>query len=337
MSFITRLVQRRKMNELIAAWVEFRDVVTSLAGQGKATPEQEKRFLDLKASISSRLPILTLDGSTIGPGQEAQNQVRGMTELLNRYLTLGAGGPVPGDEGDDFLSRWHMHFLYLNQFKGRQREARAPRRTLAPPSIPPGSAGQGFRRVVGRIFDNWLVRFVVQVAILAAVVVIGARLLNIDLKRAPEWGRRVASEWWGKGSDTALQPGAPQPGESGGGPHGTAAGGAPTAQPGSAAASKTAGAGPAASGKGGATQDRTIRINDHTARPKYSVDGSGEFTPPAAPAKIRGGIDKLGSLIPRPVREFFSPVVERWGPEATVAMVGLALLLIGYLIFGRAR
>jgi hypothetical protein len=186
MGLMARLIQRRRLGELIAAWVEYRDVVTSLAGRGKATPEQEKRFLDLKASISSRLPILTAAIPPGSAGQEVQNQVRGMTELLNRHLNLEGGGPAPGDEGDDFLSRWHMHFLYLNQFKGQQKEARPPRRMVAPPSLPPAYSGHGFRRFLGRIFDNWLVRFVVRVAIVAAVVIIGARVLHLDLRQAPE-------------------------------------------------------------------------------------------------------------------------------------------------------
>ncbi|MDZ4804062.1 MAG: hypothetical protein SGI90_04255 [Candidatus Eisenbacteria bacterium] len=333
--------RNRKLDRLIEQWVEYRDTVSRLGGQAGVTPEQERQFLTLKASLSGFLPMLQEGVNQGSLNTEAQANVRGMTDLMNGQLSLSGYTP-----GDDFLNRWHTHYLYLNKYKGISQNAR-PARGMAGSTAPSSMPGDhyyrgGFaHRYIRPIFNNWLTRFVVRMAVVAGIVILVAKVLNVDLRQAPEWGRQVSNDWWGPGDGT---------------PAGTSGGplNAPKTTTNSVGKStrthqdamdsaiqgKAGGSGPIAARKPGTrpiTSDRSIRINAGERSGKYSPDGSDVFTPPQTPGVINDAGAAINRLIPRPVKNFLSPVTQKYGVEVTVAMVGIGLLLLAYMIFGRAR
>ena len=330
MSFIDQLSRRRGLNRLIDQWVEYRDMVSRWSGQEGIPPEAERTFLELKASIAARLPLLQ-DGQ--GPGSissEAQSQAKGMVELMNGQLALVGEGPA-----SDFLNRWHAHYLYLHRFKGQDRHPARPRHVSGAPASMPGDnyyRGSWLYRTLRGLFDNWFTRFVVRLAVVAGLVILVARVLDIDLRHAPEWGRRVAAEWWGPAQPT-----------SGGGPTGAvgqtrqAVGNATRAAEQKVEAGMRAAEGKAAEKPPAGTGRNVVTINGGQPQVKHSVNGTGVFQPPPTPAVIPKARAFFSQFVPRPVREFFHPVSERYGVELTVAMIGIAMLLIAYMIFGRAR
>lgn len=347
MQFLDRMSRNRKLDRLMEQWVEYRDTVSRLGGQVGATPEQENQFLALKASLSALLPMLQESVNQGSLNTEAQANVRGMTDLMNNQISLSGVTP-----GDDFLNRWHTHYLYLNKYKGMTQNAR-PGRGMggsAAPSSMPGSdfyRGGFVHRYIRPIFNNWLTRFVVRLAVVAGLIILVAKVLNVDLRQAPEWGRQVANSWWGPGNGTPVG--------ANGGPlnapkNSTNAVGKSTrthqnamdsaVQGAEKADGSGGGSGPIAAKKPGAkpiTGDRTIRINGGERNTKYTPDGSDTFTPPQTPGVITDAGSAINRLIPRPVKEFLGPVTQKYGVEVTVAMVGIGLLLLAYMIFGRAR
>lgn len=300
MSFLDRMARRRRLDRLIEQWVEYRDTVTRWAGPADPPPEVERKFLELKAMIAAGLA--PLHGPAVpGPaGGEAASHARGMTELMNGQPTLSHGSP-----GDDFLNRWHAHYLYLHRFREQAPSATGPLAASRAPASMPVASGAGGRtssRVIRGLFDNWLTRFLVRAAIVAGLVVLVAQVLHVDLRRLPEWGRRVAAGWESSApATTAVKPA-----------------GRPTAPP-------------AAAG------DRTIRINAARPAGKHSVDDSGIFQPPPAPEFVPKVKRLLQKAIPGPLRDFLRPVSQRYGVELTVAMFGILMLLLAYMIFGRVR
>jgi hypothetical protein len=324
MTIMGRLVQRKKLDGLIASWVQYRDMVTRHTGDSSATPEEERQFLELKGLISSLLPLLVKTVSPGGLHQEVENQVRGMTDLMNRSLTLGGDGSTRPADWNEFLARWHTHYLYLNRFKGQERE-RGPR-PKAPRAPVSGTPAADVHRTVRGLFDNWLTKFVVKVAVLFAMVVLGAKILNVDLSKAPEWGKSVARDWWGPERDLSAKTGP-----------GGASPAAGTTQAGTNARSPAGGSTPA---KENATagQDRTIRIGGSPRSTPYSVDGQETVAAPPLPKAFGKLKEALKRVVPRPLKEgFLQPLYSQYGVEATVAMVGILLLLVAYMVFGRAR
>jgi len=345
MQFLDRMSRNRKLDRFMEQWIEYRDTVSRLGGQAGVTPEQERQFLALKASLSESLPSLQDSHNQGSLNTEAQANVRGMTDLMNGQISLGGVTP-----GDDFLNRWHTHYLYLNKYKGMAQSTRSARSvggSAAPSSMP----GDGFykggftHRYIRPIFNNWLTRFVVRLAVVAGLIILVAKVLNVDLRQAPQWGQQVAHDWWGPGSTT---------------PSGTAGGPLNAPKTTTNAVGKSTrthqdamdsavngaekadgsggGSGPIAAKKPGTvTGNRAITINGGDRNAKYSPDGSDIFKPPQTPGVITDTGAAINRLIPRPVKEFLSPVTQKYGVEVTVAMVGIGLLLLAYMIFGRAR
>ncbi len=321
MSMFGSMNRRKKIGELIESWIEYRDMVSRHAAQGTATPEQERQFLNLKAKISAQLPLMDQMAGHGSQHAEATMHLRGMTELMNSQLTLTKESDAAA--GDDFLGRWHTHFLYLNRFKGQEATiASAPRRMGAAAPIS-GKAGPGINRV-HHLFNNWFTRLVVQVALLAAVVIVATKVFDINWSEAPAWGRRVASEWWGPSPTRPA-------GEAASRARGAAAQHDAATQK-SIAESANPGTAPKP-----ATGGRAVVINGGEGRPRHSVDNTGAFLPPIGPNPVRRFADKLAPMVPRPVRSFFEPVAQYWGVEATVVLIGIGMLLFAYMIFGRAR
>ena len=122
MQFFDRMSRTRKLDRLIEQWIEYRDTVSRLGGQPGATPDQERLFLELKASLAGLMPMLQDSLSQGGLNTEAQSNVRGMTVLMNGQVSLSGHTP-----GDDFLNRWHTHYLYLNKYKGMAQNSRPAR------------------------------------------------------------------------------------------------------------------------------------------------------------------------------------------------------------------
>jgi hypothetical protein len=345
MQFVDRMTRKRKLDRLIEQWIEYRDMVSRYGGQSGVAPEQEKVFLSLKATIAGLLPILQ-DSQPGAPNTEAQSNVRGMTDLMNVQLSLAGVSP-----GDDFLNRWHAHYLYLNKHKGQREHAPAAYRHHgggvipgAPASMPGDSYYKGgfARRYIRPLFDNWFTKFVVRMAVVAGLVLLVAKVLNVDLNQVPGAAQRTWSSWWAPAEPTTS------------GPVGTGRRAVDSARSSTVThqdridqtvqgstgtgAATGGGAGPiAARPGGGVRQDRAVRINQPRPQERFSVDGTDVFVPPSTPAIVPKAKGFFGGLIPRPVKDLFSPVTERYGVEVTVAMVGIGLLLVAYMLFGRAR
>ena len=328
MALMTDMFRRRKLNELISSWVEYRDMVARHAGHTQATPDQEQAFLELKASISSRMPLLSEFAAGQGSlNQELQAHVRGMTDLMNRYLTLNTNGSFTDAEREDFMTKWHSHFLYLNRFKGIQaqgsRENRG-RASVAPMSGSMPYSTWGGRRLVSGLFDNWLTRFVVRAAIVVILVVIAARLTNFDFSNAGESAKRIYNEWWGPRGTSSGQVAVVVPN--------------PQAGKTEATTPKTNSAGTTALTDKEKKSNSTVMIGPGSSnRAKYRVDGTGNFVAPQGPNPLQKALSVIHDITPRPLRDFMHPVTEQWGVEATVALVGVGLLLVAYMLFGRAR
>jgi hypothetical protein len=328
MAIVNDMMRRKRLNELISSWVEYRDMIARHAGQGQATPEQERKFLDLKAEIAARIPLLQEFSGHGGLNQELQGHVRGMTDLMNRYLTLNPNGQFTDAEREDFMSRWHAHFLYLNRFKGMQGQPQAKQKSrlhAAPMSGSNPYATWGGRRLITGMFDNWMTRFVIRASIIVILVTIAVRLTNFDFANAGESVKRIRDQWWGpSGSSNANvavvvpDDAAKKPGTSGTGADNASTTTKPPSKP-------TTGRNAVIIGPGSGE------------RPKHSVDGSGVFKPPQGANPLQKAVAVIRDITPRPLREFMRPVTNQWGVEATVAMVGVGLLLVAYMLFGRAR
>src|SRR5512140_318180 len=155
MPFVNDMMRRRRLNELIASWVEYRDMISRHAGQGPTAPEQEKHYLDLQASIAERLPILQEFAAGHGQGslnQDVQSQIRGITEFMNHHQDLSGNGSFDDAGRQAFMTRWHSYFLFMNRFKGMQNKTqhRTLRDVYSPIASP--TPTWGGRRLVAGIF-----------------------------------------------------------------------------------------------------------------------------------------------------------------------------------------
>jgi hypothetical protein len=108
---------KAKLNKLIDQWTEYRRMVLARLGVENLKPSEERKFLNLKGKIAESLAWLP---SHLGfeDAQEAQNYVRAISSLLNRYPSLYAQAPVVGEHRAEFEREWHSHFLFLNRLKG---------------------------------------------------------------------------------------------------------------------------------------------------------------------------------------------------------------------------
>jgi hypothetical protein len=331
MALMTNMMRKRKLNELIASWVEYRDTIARHAGQGEATPEQERRFLELKATIAARLPLLNEFSTGHGTvNQELAANVRGMTDLMNRYLTLNSNGAFDEKAREEFMSKWHSHFLFMNRFKELPGHAPQQRSRLTPAPVSGSSpySTWGGRRLVSGIFDNWVTRFAVRAAVVIILVVIAARLTNFDFANAGDSAKRIYNEWWGPSSPPQVAAAITK--------NATKTHAGTIDQSVNASSTGQVPAEKATTTKKKAGNVVMIGPGSEN-RGKHSVDGTGAFKAPEGPNPLHKAVAFIRDITPRPLREFMSPVTQQWGVEATIAFVGVGLLLVAYMLFGRAR
>lgn len=110
-------IAKWKLRDLIRIWTEFHQVVMAGRGATDVAPERESRFLDLKARIAGRLSMLTTAVPS-SMAQEAQEEVRQVTEMLNHFRSLKTESPPAPGEKAEFERLWHRHFIFLNKLKG---------------------------------------------------------------------------------------------------------------------------------------------------------------------------------------------------------------------------
>ena len=176
-----------RLRELIRSWVAFREVVMGSLGSQTITPEQEERFMRVKARIASRLPLLTSAAS--GPlSQEAVKQVGLMTELLNRYRTLRQDVPPTQRDREEFDRIWHHHFIFLNKVKGAPRAAARTYVGHRGAAVPTGMPHHRIRR---RLPGAGLLSFVFRLGVFGLVIYLIGRGFGI---RWDQSGRFVAEQ-----------------------------------------------------------------------------------------------------------------------------------------------
>jgi hypothetical protein len=176
-----------KLRDLIRSWVEFRGIVTDSFGAQTVTPEQEDRFLQVKARIARRLPHLTVSATGV-LAQEAQKQASLMTELLNRYRTLKHEAPPAQREREEFDRIWHQHFIFLNKMKGAPRVTARTYLGHGGAGVPTGMPRHRAHR---RIPGAGLLGFVIRVGVFALVIYLIGRAFGI---RWDQSGRFVAEK-----------------------------------------------------------------------------------------------------------------------------------------------
>jgi hypothetical protein len=171
------LMSKWKLRRLITGWTEYREAVLAEREPGAATARQEEDFLALKARIATLLPLLVV-GTPAGAAAEAQNHSRGMTELLNRYRSLGVEGAPVGRDREEFERRWHEHFVFLNKLKGMKfGQDKLPSMRRSSAAVPTGIPARRYRRGLPGV---WMIKFAFQLAILAAILYGIAWILGVQ-------------------------------------------------------------------------------------------------------------------------------------------------------------
>jgi hypothetical protein len=184
-----------RLRSLIRYWSEFRNLVLQCGEATEITPLQEETFLRLKARIASRLPHLTT-GVPGALAPEAKRHQALMTDLLNRHHSLKVVVPRTDQQREDFDRAWHQHFIFLNSLRGMhpepQKKPGGSRRRLpgVPTGMPTGRVYHERRYRASRIGAG-LLRFVVQLAIVVAILYLLARAFGLG---------------WENGHLTAVRP-----------------------------------------------------------------------------------------------------------------------------------
>jgi hypothetical protein len=141
---------RRRLQQLIDKWTEYRSLVLNRMGAPNLQNEEEKRFLNLKGKIAEDLTGLSL---SLQPSlaQEVQGHMRGITQLMGRYPTLFTDGPLDEQNRAEFERSWHDHFLFFNRLKGIRPDphARDPRALAAATQVYIPPTGQKVHRGSG--------------------------------------------------------------------------------------------------------------------------------------------------------------------------------------------
>lgn len=176
-----------KLRDLIRKWTTFHQVVMASRGAADVAPEQERRFLDLKASIAGRLPVLTT-AVPLSLAPEALEEARQMTEMLNRFRTLKTEAPPAAGEKAEFDRLWHRHFIFLNKLKGAplaHKPFRVVGRTGATPT------GMPRHRIHRSIPGAHLLGFVVRAGIVFLFIYVLGRAFGLRWEPGGRLGAEV--------------------------------------------------------------------------------------------------------------------------------------------------
>jgi hypothetical protein len=196
---------KKRLEKLIGQWVDYRTLVVTRMGAEDVTPDEERRFLELKGKIAENLAGVA-GGMPAGTSQEVHGHQRSLGEFLNRYTNLQVAEPPSPRDREEFEREWHRQYLFLNRLKGvpspagkKNHQSRAK-----PVAVTPTP---GLYR--GRSFGGWFVKFVVRLALL--VVAIWAIVVLVPWERV-SGGRAVSggrvggfmSDAWGSAKGAAA-------------------------------------------------------------------------------------------------------------------------------------
>ncbi len=157
---------KKRLERLIGQWVDYRTLVVTRMGAEDVTPEEERRFLELKGRIAENLAGVTT-GTPAGAAQEVHGHQRSLGEFLNRYTNLQVSEPPSPRDREEFEREWHRQYLFLNRLKGVPTpSAKKNHRPVARPVAV--SAAPGAYR--GRSFGGWFVKFVLRLALIVVAI-----------------------------------------------------------------------------------------------------------------------------------------------------------------------
>jgi hypothetical protein len=174
-----------------------RDLVRDTAGGIETTTADEERFLALKGQIAREFAYV----ETRLPGAlrlDAVRQGKRMHDSLGRFRTLAGAAKATAPEREAFEAVWQEGFLFLNKVQGvglsPQHEPRASRSSGR-------SAGIPRPRMPRPAFGAYLLRFVVQLGILAAILYLIGRTLGIEREPTGQWVFHPPTSFAGVGTN----------------------------------------------------------------------------------------------------------------------------------------
>jgi hypothetical protein len=175
---------QRKLQGLIGDWQVFRDAVLRTDKATAITPEEENRFLKIKARIAVQLPLLTGNvPRTLA--KEAGDHAQQMTHLLNRYEKLSSEQLKLEEEREKFDHFWHQTYVFLNKLKGVGLAGERP----MPRKGPATTAGVPGKKPRRAIPGTWLFKFVIRLGLIVLAIFLLGRGFGV---RWDETGKFVA-------------------------------------------------------------------------------------------------------------------------------------------------
>jgi hypothetical protein len=206
------------LQRLIDSWTEYHTLVADALRSDQVTWDKEGPFLELKATIASRL--LALENAAPPEwADETRREIGDITELLKGHVTLRQKCADENWDPDGFDRVWHGHYIFLNRLKGmslrrpkpepttersESTESKAAALTAVKPNppkpkplrstpLPRAHVPTGVRTRAGRRPVNLAgpIRFVTGLGLFAMIVYMTSAALGIH--RSPDTGTLAAN------------------------------------------------------------------------------------------------------------------------------------------------